>query len=147
VATLVNRLIWWLFFTSPMTYIYAVDALQPGSDPRNVIALELPAFLLVSLLIAGGTIFWRKRALVDPIRALEIDLSTPEGLGRAFTPFVLNIVLSSAIAIFGLALTLWSDVSAYALAFCAASMVLMYFHRPTADDLQAPVSGGSQDPN
>ena len=147
VATLANRLIWWLVFTSPLTYIYAVDALPPGDDPRDVIALEFPVLLLVSLLIAGGTIYWRKRALVDPIRAGEIDLSTPEGLGRAFTPFMLNVALSSAIAIFGLALTIWSDISGYTLAFCTASMVLMYSHRPTAEDLQPPRSGDSRDPN
>ena len=145
-ATLVNRLVWWLFFTSPLSYIYAAGALPPGDDPRDVLALELPALLIASVLIAGGTRFWRKRALVDPIQSGEIDLSTPEGLGRAFTPFVLNVVLSAAIAIFGVVLTFQSDVPAYTYAFSAASMILMYSHRPNAPDRHAPRSGDSSGP-
>lgn len=137
-ATLINQLVWWLFFTSPFSFIYAADALSRTDTPREDVTLESAAALLASLLIAAGTLYWRKRALVDPIQAGEIDLSIPEGQGRAFTPYVLNIVLSAAVAVFGIALTLRSSASGYAYAFGVASMILMYAHRPNAPDLEPP---------
>jgi len=145
VATFINQLVWWLFFTSPFSFIYAADALSRTDAPSEDVALQSAAALLASLLIAVGTLYWRKRALVTPIQAGEIDLSIPEDQGRAFTPYVLNIVLSAAVAVFGIALTLRSSVSGYAYAFGVASMILMYVHRPNAPDLEPPESGKHSD--
>jgi hypothetical protein len=145
VATVANRVIWWLFFTSPLTYIHAVDSLSSNGTRRDVFAREFPALLLVSLLIAGGTRYWRQRALVEPIRSGEIDLSTPEGKGRAFTPFVLNVGLSAAIAILGVVLSISSSVPYYAYAFCVASMLLMYLHRPNSPDFEPLHAADSQE--
>ncbi len=142
-GTLVNRIIWWLLCTAPVTYIQAIYAIRHSDDPQRVMLDLFPAALLLSLAIAGGTIAWRKRALVDPIRSGEIDLSTPEGLGRAFTPYVLNVVLSQAVAIFGVALSLRSNEPLYTLGFSLASLALMYVHRPTAAELQYSTSSDS----
>jgi hypothetical protein len=136
-ATVANRVIWWFLLSAPITYLWAAPALQSENPSSEVLRFEFPSFVVLSLAIAGSTLILRKRKLVEPIRSGEVDLETPEGLGKAFTPFILSLVLSDAVAIFGVFLTLQSGNALFIYGFSAAAIGLLYFHRPTAPDLAA----------
>jgi hypothetical protein len=138
-----NRLIWWILFLAPLPYVQAIYAIRHAGTPRDVSTGLFPAALLLTVAIAVGTMILRKRALVDRIQSGDVDLSTPDGLGKLFTPFVLNLVLSEAVAIFGLVLSLLSNEPLYTVGFVAASLALMYVHRPTASELQQEAASGS----
>jgi hypothetical protein len=88
-----------------------------------------------------GTVILRRRALVGPIQSGRLNLTTPEGQARAFTPFILNLVLSESVGIFGLLLAFLSGQPVYSIVFSAGALFLLFVHRPNAPDLVAPLSG------
>jgi len=124
--------------------VYVVVA-HVASVPPNAqappVGILVAAFGAISVGIAIGTIIYRRHALSDPIQRGDLDPTSPEGQGRAFTPFILNLVLSESLGIYGLVLAFLTAEGAYSLPFVLAALVLMYVHRPTAPDLVPPSSG------
>jgi len=138
-ATQTNKLLWWAMCFSQLVYIYVVYTMSktpPAEAPPGVPVGMFVALLVVSITMAIGTILYRRRALVRPIQSGQLDLTTKEGAAKAFTPFILNLVLSQAIAIYGLVLSIMSGQTSYTVGFVAAALALMYIHRPTSSDLQ-----------
>lgn len=142
-ATRVNKLLWWVICVSSILFIYVSYAIGHFDTDQHAVDRLFPALLLLSLVIAAGTTYWRKRALVDPIQSGQVDLNSPEALEKLLTPFLLNLVLSQAVTIFGFLLFWLSNEPLYTVGFVAGSLTLMYVHRPTAAELQAPRSSGS----
>jgi hypothetical protein len=138
VDTTTNRIIWAALCLAQLTYVAVVFQIEPTENPPDVSSTMLPALVVLGLTIATGTIWWRKHALVGPIRSGKLDLSTLEGQAHSFAPFILNLMLSEAVAIFGLVLTIRSSEGSYVLGFVAASLGLMFIHRPFALDIQSP---------
>jgi len=137
-ATSTNRIVWLTLVVAQLIYV-GVGYNRPASLHTNDVVEPMFLILLVlSALMAYGTIVYRKRALVVPIQSGSLDLGTPEGQGRAFTPFILNLVLSQAVGVYGLVLTFLSSDPRFVVGFSATSLALMYVHRPTAPELQAP---------
>ncbi|MBW2421929.1 MAG: hypothetical protein JRH19_25565 [Deltaproteobacteria bacterium] len=100
--------------------------------------------LVISIGIGAGSLLYRRHALSGPIQSGKLDPSRPEGLEKAFLPFMINLVLSESVGIFGLVLSFLSGQPAYSIAFAAGALVLMYLHRPTARDLVPPISGSQR---
>ena len=138
-----NRILWWTLVVSLLIYVVVAHVVQirtEGSD--DFITTLALALGLVSVGTAAGTIWYRRHALAGPIQRGEVDLSQPEGQGQAFTPFILNLVLSESVGIYGLVLTFLSGNPSYSILFVVGALALMYVHRPTAPDLQPPPSAG-----
>ena len=137
------RILWIALLASQVIYLVVAFILPAGSaaDPGTVDTLS---FLLggVAISIAAGTLVYRRRALVAPIQTGRVDPNTPEGFPKVFVPFVLNLVLSESIAIYGLVLVLLSHDPLRALPFAIGAFVLMYLHRPMAPDLVPPSTAG-----
>jgi hypothetical protein len=125
-----------------LVYVVVAHVAPPNTDRRPPIEVLAPVLGLLALVIATGSIVYRRRALAEPIQAGHLDPKTPEGFQRAFTPFILNLVLAESVAILGLILSLLSSNPIYSIAFTAAGLALMYVHRPTAPDLNPPAGGG-----
>ena len=127
---------------SSVLVIYAIVAhlVDLPTSPAIPISLLTFVFAALSVAIAIGTVVYRRRALVGPIQSRALDPATPEGLRAAFQPFIINLVLSESIGIYGLVLSLLSGQPLYAVAFSVGAIALMYVHRPTASDLQSPMS-------
>jgi hypothetical protein len=121
-------------------YVVVAHVAQVAPSPNAPVSLLLPVFAGVSGAIAAGTIVFRRRALAGPIQAGRLDPSTPEGFQAAFTPFILNLVLSESVGIYGLVLAFLSGQPLYSIVFSAAAIALMVVHRPTAPDLVPPIS-------
>ena len=135
------RALWWALVGSLLVYVVMAHVAQVTPNPNGPpVSLLVPVFTALSGTIAVGTIVFRRRALVGPIRAGRLDPSTPQGLQAAFTPFILNLVLSESIGIYGLVLALLSGQPIYSIVFSAAAVALMFVHRPTAPDLVPPMS-------
>ena len=96
----------------------------------------------ISVATAVGTVVYRRRALVVPIQSGSFDPNTAEGLAKAFTPFILNLVLTESIAIYGLVLAFLSHKPLFAFPFALGALVLMYVHRPSAPDLAPLAASG-----
>lgn len=142
-ATKTNILLWIALCVSQLIYILVVYIKTPTESPQDVSQTMFPPLLVVAVIISIGTIFYRKRALVEPIQSGSIDLSTDAGVGKGFTPFILNLVLSQSVGIYGLVLSFLSGEIQYVVGFVAASLALMYIHRPMSPQLQAPVFVGN----
>ncbi len=139
-ANLTCRILWWALVVSLLVYVVVAHVAQVRPNPNADVSLLLPVFAVLSGAIAVGTIIFRRRALSGPIQAGRLDPSTPEGLQAAFTPFILSLVLSESVGIYGLVLALLSGQPVYSVAFSAAAIALMFVHRPTAPDLVPPIS-------
>lgn len=139
-SNLTNRVLWWTLVVSLLVYavVAHVASPEPSPDRQALVPVLLGIFTLMSLGFGVGTLVYRRRALVEPIQSGRLDPGTPEGLARAFTPFVLNLVLSESVGLYGLVLAFISGQPGYALPFILAALVLMFLHRPTARDLVAP---------
>lgn len=135
-----TRLLWWCLVVSLLIYVIVAHALELPGNRAAPVDLLFVVLSAISAAVAAGTLVYRRNALVRPIQSGELDPSRPEGMQRAFQPFILNLVLSESIGIYGLVLTFLSGEPLYALGFCAAALVLMYVHRPTAPDLVPPMS-------
>ena len=143
------RVLWLVLLGSQVIYLVLPFVLQPAgqpSDPSFVRTVSL-ALGSVSAVVGVGTIVYRRRALVAPIQAGHLDPNTTEGLAKVFRPFVLNLVLTESIAIYGLFLALLSQGPRPALPFAIAAFVLMYLHRPMAPDLSPPSPGVYRPPS
>jgi len=143
------RALWWVFVASLVVWVLAAHVAPPPVNPPASLSPLTMALAGVSLVIAIGTIVYRRRALAGPIQAGHLDPTTPVGLQRAFPVFILNVVLSESVGIFGLVLSLLSGRPTYVMAFAAGAFALLYLHRPTAPDLVPPLGpgqGGSRPP-
>lgn len=136
-ATKTNKLLWAILCVSQLIYIQVAYSMGPSESTSEAADQIFPALLFIALALAVGTIYCRKRALVTPIASGQINLETTQGLAKAFTPFILNLVLSQAVGIYGLVLSFMSGEPLYTVGFVAASLTLMYIHRPTSAELQA----------
>jgi len=139
VGTRTNTLVWAVLCLSQLIYVVIVFQKPPTPRPQDVATTMFPPLFVVAAGLAAGTIWWRRRALVRPIQTGEIDLKSQAGLGRAFTHFILNLVLSQSVAIYGLVLTFLSNQPLYAIGFVAAGLALMWIHRPFAPEVQGPL--------
>ena len=137
-GTLTNTIIWAVLCLSQVIYVVVAYQKPPAHSPQDVLLTVFPPLLLTATLIAVGSLWWRRRALVRPIQSGALDLGTPEGQGKAFTALILNLVLSESVAIYGLVLTFLSNDHRYVLGFVAAGLALMFIHRPFARELQSP---------
>ncbi len=142
-ATSTYKALWAALCVAQLAYVLMI-VLQQETEQ----AISPPGALLLALLViaAGtglGTIVYRRRALVNPIRSGELDLNTPAGAERAFGPYIVNLALTESIGIYGLILSSLSDDPKYVIGFATVSLTLMYVHRPTAPELQPPLSSGS----
>jgi len=97
---------------------------------------------MISVATAIGTLLYRRHALAGPIQRGDLDLTIPQDQAKAFQVFIVNLVLSESVGIYGLVLAFLSGRGAYSIPFVLAALALMYAHRPTAPDLQPPLSGG-----
>jgi hypothetical protein len=125
---------------SLVVYVAVAHVAQVVPNQNAPISLLFPVFVALSIAIAIATIIIRRRALSEPIQAGRLDPSTPQGLQAAFTPFILNLVLSESVGIYGLVLAFLSAQPLYSAGFSAAAIALMFVHRPTARDLVPPMS-------
>jgi hypothetical protein len=144
-ANTTNRLIWWALIASIGIYAAVAYMIAGVQEPRDGTYVHVMAAALgvVSMTIAVVTIFIRGRMLVGPIKRGELDPRTPAGLQRAFVPFLLCLVLSESVGIYGLVLALLSGISLYAAPFLVIATVLLLIHRPTAPELVPPRSGAA----
>lgn len=140
-ATPINRALWYALSASLFVYALIPNLLQRPVNPEAPIGLLTAVFASMSLVIAIGTIAYRRRALAGPIEAGRLDPTTPEGLQRAFPVFALNLMLSESVGIYGFVLSLLSGRAIYVLVFAAGALALLYVHRPTAPDLVPPHPG------
>jgi hypothetical protein len=131
-----NSMIWAMLCLSQAIYILVGFHKPPSPSPQDVSSTMFPPLLLVAGGLAAGTVWWRRRALVRPIERGDLDPGTPEGQARAFPAFLINLVLSESVAIYGLVLTFLSDDVRYVVGFVGAGLTLMFIHRPFAPELQ-----------
>jgi hypothetical protein len=138
-ANLTNRIIWWALVASLLIYVGMARVVKLSSDaavPNEILAIALA---VISVIMGAGTLFYRRYAVAEPIQAGKLDPTTPDGLQRSFIPFIVNLVMSESIGVYGLVLALLSGNSNYSIAFSVPALILMYLHRPTAGDLVPPL--------
>jgi hypothetical protein len=135
-ATATNRILWWSLVLSLVIYV-GVAAQAGRAEPVDVSAL-LPVFVAISVGIGAGTFLHRRRFLSEPIQSGRLDPTTPEGQQQAFKVFMIDLVLSESVGIYGLVLSILSGRLWYSVAFSAAAIGLLVIHRPTAPDLVPP---------
>ena len=107
-ANRANRLLWWFLFSSLLVYLVLAHVVSLPANPDLPISLLLTMFGAVAIVTTIGSLVYRRHALVGPIQRGEIDLTSPEGQGRAVQPFILGLVLSESVGIYGLLLALLS---------------------------------------
>ncbi len=140
-ANAVNRILWWsLVATLPLYVAVAFLAPLPGSPDASADVL-LAVLAVVSVGMGIGTLVYRRRMLSGPIQRGELDPTTPKGQQKALPHFILNLVLSESVGIYGLVLAFLSGRSVYAVPFAVGALALMCLHRPTAPDLVPPLGG------
>jgi F0F1-type ATP synthase membrane subunit c/vacuolar-type H+-ATPase subunit K len=146
--TPVNRILWWALSVSLLVYMVVAHVVPAQEGAGEIADLLFPVFALISLGVGGGTVYYRRIALANPIRSGALDPTTPEGRQRAFQPFIINLVLSESVGIYGLVLAFLSGNPMFAVGFGVFGLLLLYLHRPTAPDLQPPPSlhGRGEDP-
>jgi F0F1-type ATP synthase membrane subunit c/vacuolar-type H+-ATPase subunit K len=136
---MVNRMLWWSLVMSLLVYVLVANVARVPPSPDLPIGLLTAVLFLLSCGIGAGTVIHRRRALSGPIQSGALDPTTPAGAQKAFTPFILNLVLSESVGIFGLVLSLFSGNPLFCAGFSAAAIALMVVHRPTASDLVPPL--------
>lgn len=139
--TLRFRLLWRALMASLLVYVAVAHVAPVPPNPEAPLDVLTGVLALLAVALGAGSLLYRRRALSGPIRSGELDPRTPEGQQRAMQPFLVNLVLSESVGLYGLVLSLLSGDPVYATAFCAAALVLMFLHRPTAADLIPPQSG------
>ena len=137
------RRLWSVLLRSQVIFLVVPFILPAGSasDLTTVRTLSL-VFAGVSVVVAVGTLVYRRRALVAPIQAGQLDPNTTAGVAKAFSPFIVNLVLTESIAICGLVLALLSHQVGWALPFAAGAFALMYVHRPGSPEFLPPPAAG-----
>lgn len=134
------RILWWALVGSLLIYVVVAYVAEVPPSTGAPVSLLARLFGVLALAIGIGTAIYRRRALSVPIRAGELDPRTPEGLQAALRHFIVILVLSESVGIYGLLLSLLSGQPGYSVLFCGAALFLMVLHRPTAPDLQPPLS-------
>lgn len=140
-ANSTNQILWGALLSSLAIYLGVAFAVAPSQTPREDADMMGFALLGMTFTTAFASVIIRSKMLVEPIRSGEIDPRSAEGMQRAFVPFMLCLVLSEAIGIFGLVLSLLAGDPLYAVPFVAVGAALMLYHRPTARALEPPRSG------
>jgi hypothetical protein len=141
VATVTNRLLWWCMVVSLLIYAVVAYVAATQMNPDTPVSVLAGALAAISVGTAIGTFSYRRHALATPIQRGALDLTKPSDQAKAFQAFILNLVLSESVGIYGLVLAFLSGRGAYSIPFVLAALALMYLHRPTAPDLQPPLSG------
>ncbi len=139
-ANPVNRMLWWALTMSLPIYVVVAHVANVQPSETAQIPLLTGIFAVMSFGLAAGTVLYRRVALVRPIQTGALDPSTPAGAQKAFTPFILNLVLSEAVGIYGLVLSFLSGNPLFSLVFSLAAFLLMWIHRPTAPALTPPLA-------
>ena len=137
-----TRALWWALVGALFINVLVAHLAPLPIDLGAPIALLTSVFAAMTMATAVGTVVYRRRALAGPIQAGQLDPRTPTGFQKAFQPFIINLVLSESVGIYGLVLALLSGDPGYSVAFTSVALVLMYVHRPTAPDLRPPLGGG-----
>jgi hypothetical protein len=137
----INRLLWWFLVSSLFIYVVVAHVVPLPESPRSPVTILFAALGAVSASVAVGSLLYRRHALSGPIQRGDLDPGTPDGQARAFPVFIVNLVLSESIGIYGLVLVLLSGHREYSIPFAMAATALMYAHRPTAPDLVPPPGG------
>ena len=147
-ATFQNRILWWALLLSVVIYVVVAYAAEVPEVAPSAVDTLLPGFVLLSLGIGAGSLLYRRRALAGPIQSGRLDPGTLEGQQAAFAPFIVCLILSETVGVFGLVLSLLSGDLLYSVAFSLAAIALFFLHRPTAPDLVPPIgiSQGGSDP-
>ena len=140
-ASMTNRILWWSLVVSLLVYVVIAHVASIPANTQVPVPVLLAVFGALSVGVAIGSLIYRRHALSGPIQRGELDPTSPEGQAKAFQPFILNLVLSESVGIYGLVLALLSGQGAYSIPFALAALALMYAHRPTAPDLIPPLSG------
>jgi hypothetical protein len=140
VAHPICKALWWVLVSSLVIYPVVAHQADLPATPDFPISLLTWIFVALSVVLGIWTVIHRRRALADPIQARKLDPTTPAGFQAAFQPYVVNLVISESVGIFGLVLFVLSGEPLYSVLFSAAAIVLLCFHRPTAADLQPPMS-------
>lgn len=137
-----NRLLWWSLIVSLLIYVLVAHVASVRTSPNTSIPLLMAVLGMISVATAIGTLLYRRHALAGPIQRGDLDLTNPQDQAKAFQVFIVNLVLSESVGIYGLVLAFLSGRGAYSIPFVLAALALMYAHRPTARDLQPLLSGG-----
>lgn len=140
-GTVINRALWWSLLSALLAYAVVAHVASVRSEPPASLPVLAAVLAAISIGIAVGTLLYRRRALAGPIQRGDLDPTTPHGQQAAFTPFILNLVLSESVGIYGLVLALLAGQGAYSLPFIVLALGLLYAHRPTAPDLMPPRAG------
>jgi hypothetical protein len=134
-ASTVNRILWWSLVISLLVYVVVAHVASVPHNAQIPLGMLFAVFAVVSVGTAAGTLIYRRHALAGPIKRGELDPSSREGQQKAFQPFILNLLLSESVGIYGLVLALLSGEGAYSVPFVLVALALLYLHRPTAPDL------------
>ena len=148
-ASQTNIIIWVSLCIAQLIYVVVAHLRPLPPNSSDVAQTMFPILLVISMATAAGTIWWRGRALVRPIQSGALDLTRTQDLAKAFTAFILNLVLSESVAIYGLVLTFLSNDTRYVIGFVAFGLVLLWIHRPFAPELRppsGPLGPGSRPP-
>lgn len=137
------RIVWWALLSTLLVYLGVAFGVAPtigldGDAPLPLLAGVLGA---VAVALAVASVVVRRRALAGPIQSGALDPATPEGRQRATAAYVVCLVLSESIGLFGLVLALLAGDGTWSLPFVAAAFVLILVHRPSASELQPPRGG------
>ncbi|MGH0035653.1 MAG: hypothetical protein ACQGVK_11565 [Myxococcota bacterium] len=133
-----NRILWWALAVSLVLYMGVAHVVPGPEEPGQGVGAMFPILALVAIAVGAGTLFYRRRALAGPIQSGTLDLASDAGRQKAFAAFILNLVLSESVGIYGLVLSLLSGDPLYAVGFGLAGLALLYLHRPGASDLKPP---------
>ena len=135
-----NRMLWWSLVVSLVIYVGVAQLAITPEPSDELVETLFPILAVLSIGVAVGSLVYRRHALVGPIQSGQLDLATRIGRQRAFQPFIVNLVLSESVGIYGLVLAFLSGNRLFAVGFAAAGLALLYLHRPTASDIQPPRS-------
>ena len=141
-----NRILWGALVASLLIYLVVAFVAAPEGNPDFPVGIMAMTLAALSVATAVGTFVYRKSALAGPIQRGEIDPSSQEGMAKAFPPFIVCLVLSESVGIYGLVLAFLAGEGAYAVPFVLAGVALLYLHRPTAPDLHVPDRQGRPAP-
>jgi len=112
---------------------------RQGDAPSHI-PIMAAALAFISFTTAIATVVIRRLRLVGPIQQGTLDPRSNAGMAAAFPHFIVLLMLSESVGIYGLVLTFLSGEFAYAVPFIAGAIALLFFHRPTAPALSPPVS-------
>jgi hypothetical protein len=155
----VLRLIWIAHLASLAVFAGVGIAVSGSvSAAPDAAALLRPALVVVSVIVALASLWWRRSLATSPRSPFylfaEEDVATgaqpvAEGTGitRLQTNCIIVWALSESVAVFGLVLTILSGVPSDVVPFLAGTVVLLYVHRPAAWPLARVLGRGLRGPS